>query len=54
MNTSITFNIQRDTKINNIDWNKFKQYNNPEFDQIIEKYKKYRFDIKPYIENEIL
>ena len=54
MNTSVTFNIQRDTNVDNVDFDKFKIYNNPEFEQIIQQYKKYRFNIRPYIEKEIL
>ena len=54
MNTSVTFNIQRDTSVDNINLDKFKEYDNPVFDEIIEEYKKYRFNIKNYVEKDLL
>jgi ribonucleoside-diphosphate reductase alpha chain len=53
MNTSVTFNIQRDTDVDSIDFDKFKIYGSEYMNKILEDFEKYRMDkeiVEQYLE----
>ncbi len=52
MNTSTTFNIQRDTKLGEIE--KLGQYDEPFLKKALAKYLEHRFDVRDIIEKELL
>ena len=52
MNTSTTFNIQRDTELGDIE--KLVDYDEPFLKKALDKFLKYRFDVKEYIEKDLL
>ncbi len=52
MNTSTTFNIQRDTRLGDIE--KLSQYDEPFLRRALQEYMKRKFDIREYIEKDLL
>ncbi len=52
MNTSTTFNIQRDTKLGEIE--KLKDYDEPFLKRALERYMKHHFDVREVVEKELL
>ena len=52
MNTSTTFNIQRDTKLGDIE--KLADYDEPFLRKALGEFLRYRFDVRDYVEKELL